>query len=106
MEATTQYFEKQFFCKQVLESHRPSKLLCQTSGRQNHWSLLCTQCECGNTGGLQGHFESYNLLIQKLSLFDRSYSTRYETIKKFASLALVIVTPVKNNHFNTLQFFI
>jgi hypothetical protein len=28
------------FYKQVLEFHRPSKLLCQTSGRQNHWSPL------------------------------------------------------------------
>ncbi len=27
------------FYKQVLEFHRPSKFLCQTSGRQNHWSL-------------------------------------------------------------------
>ncbi len=32
-----------FFYKQVLEFHCPSKLLCQTSGRQNHWSLLLTQ---------------------------------------------------------------
>jgi hypothetical protein len=31
------------FYKQVLEFHCPSKLLCQTSGRQNHWSLLLTQ---------------------------------------------------------------
>jgi hypothetical protein len=38
MEATTQYFGKRF--KQVLEYHRPSKILCQTSGRQNHWFLL------------------------------------------------------------------
>ncbi len=31
------------FYKQVLEFqfHCPSKFLCQTSGRQNHWSLLC-----------------------------------------------------------------
>ena len=28
------------FYKQVLEFHCPSKFLCQTSGRQNHWSLL------------------------------------------------------------------
>ncbi len=28
------------FYKQVLEFHTPSKFLCQTSGRQNHWSLL------------------------------------------------------------------
>ncbi len=40
MEATTQYFGKWFFFKQVLEFHCPSKFLCQTSGRQNHWSLL------------------------------------------------------------------
>jgi hypothetical protein len=25
---------------QVLEFHRPSKFLCQTSGRQNHYSLI------------------------------------------------------------------
>ncbi len=25
--------------EQVLDFHRPSKMLCQTSGRQNHWSL-------------------------------------------------------------------
>ncbi len=40
MEATTQYFGKLVFYKQVLEFHCPSKFLCQTSGRQNHWSLL------------------------------------------------------------------
>ncbi len=28
------------FYKQVLEFHCPSKFLCQTSGRQNHWSLM------------------------------------------------------------------
>ncbi len=28
------------FRKTVLEFHRPSKFLCQTSGRQNHWSLV------------------------------------------------------------------
>jgi hypothetical protein len=44
MEATTQYFGKRFFYKQVLEFHRPSKFLCQTSGRQNHWSLLSSGC--------------------------------------------------------------
>jgi hypothetical protein len=36
MEATTQYFGKWFFYKQVLEFHCPSKFLCQTSGSQNH----------------------------------------------------------------------
>jgi hypothetical protein len=30
------------FYKQSLEYHRPSKFLCQTSGRQNHWFLLRT----------------------------------------------------------------
>jgi hypothetical protein len=30
------------FYKQVLEFHCPSKFLCQTSGRQNHWSLVST----------------------------------------------------------------
>jgi hypothetical protein len=40
MEATTQYFGKRFFYKLVLEFHRPSKFLCQTSGHQNHLSLL------------------------------------------------------------------
>jgi hypothetical protein len=44
MEATTQYFIKWFFYKQVLEFYRPSKFLCQTSGRQNHWSLKPMQC--------------------------------------------------------------
>ncbi len=39
MEATIQYFGKRFF-KQVSEFHRPPKLSCQTSERQNHWSLL------------------------------------------------------------------
>jgi hypothetical protein len=39
MEATTQYFGKGFY-KQVLEFHCPSKFLCLTSGRQNHWSLV------------------------------------------------------------------
>jgi hypothetical protein len=27
------------FYEEVLEFHRPSKFLCQTSGRQNHWLL-------------------------------------------------------------------
>jgi hypothetical protein len=40
MEATTQYFGKWFFYKQVLKFHCPSKFVCQTTGRQNHWSLL------------------------------------------------------------------
>jgi hypothetical protein len=31
-----------FFYKQVLDFHCPSKILCQTSGRQNHWSLMRT----------------------------------------------------------------
>jgi hypothetical protein len=28
-----------FFYKEVLEFHRPSTFFCQTSRRQNHWSL-------------------------------------------------------------------
>ncbi len=36
-------FRKMVFYKQVLEFHCPSKFLCQTSGRQNHWSLLQTR---------------------------------------------------------------
>ncbi len=40
MQATTQYFVERFFYKQGLDYHRPSKILCQTSGRQNYWSLL------------------------------------------------------------------
>jgi hypothetical protein len=40
MQATTQYLLKRFFNKQVLDFHRPSKILCQTFGRQNHWFLL------------------------------------------------------------------
>ena len=43
MEATTQYFGKRFFYKQVLEFHRLSKFLCQTSEHQNHWSLHIMQ---------------------------------------------------------------
>jgi hypothetical protein len=34
-------FCKTVFCKQVLAFHRPSKILCQTYKRQNHWSLMC-----------------------------------------------------------------
>jgi hypothetical protein len=52
MEATTQYFGKCFFINR-LEFHCPSKFLCQTSGRQNNWSLVCTSqiygweiCQC------------------------------------------------------------
>ncbi len=37
------------FYKQVLEFHCPSKFLCQTSGRQNHWSLLHTLCGWDST---------------------------------------------------------
>jgi hypothetical protein len=33
-------FRKTVFYKQVFEFHRPSKFLCQTSGRQIHWSLV------------------------------------------------------------------
>ncbi len=40
MQGTTQYFEKQFFYKQVLDCHCPSNILCQISGRQNQWSLV------------------------------------------------------------------
>ncbi len=40
MEATTQYFGKWFFYNQVLKFHCPSKFVCQTSGRQNHWSQV------------------------------------------------------------------
>jgi hypothetical protein len=30
------------FCyKKVLDFHDPSNMLCQTSGRQNHWSKYC-----------------------------------------------------------------
>ncbi len=32
MEATTQYFGKRFFCKQVLELHRPSKFYARHLG--------------------------------------------------------------------------
>ncbi len=38
-----QYFIKLFFYKHVLDFHRPSNILCQTSGRQNHWTLAITQ---------------------------------------------------------------
>jgi hypothetical protein len=34
MQATTQYFVKRFFYKQVEDFHRPSKILCQTSGHR------------------------------------------------------------------------
>jgi hypothetical protein len=40
-------FWKTVFYKQILEFHRPSKFLCQTSGRQNHLSLLYTVKEKG-----------------------------------------------------------
>ncbi len=33
-------FRKTFFYEQVLDFHRSNKILCQTSERQNHWSLL------------------------------------------------------------------
>ncbi len=36
-------FRKTVFYKQVLEFHRPSKFLCQTSRRQNQWSLQHTR---------------------------------------------------------------
>jgi hypothetical protein len=34
-------FRKTDFCKQVFDFHFTSKILCQRSRRQNHWSLLC-----------------------------------------------------------------
>ncbi len=34
------YELKTIFYKKVLDFHRPSKILCQTSGRQNHWPLM------------------------------------------------------------------
>ncbi len=37
MDATTQYFLKRFFINR-------SYILCQTSGFQNHWSLVSSQC--------------------------------------------------------------
>jgi hypothetical protein len=40
MYATTQYFVERFFYKEGLDYHRPSQISFQTSGRQNHWSLL------------------------------------------------------------------
>jgi hypothetical protein len=42
--------ENGFFYKQVLEFHRPSKFLCQTSGRQNHWSLLTIRIKADKEG--------------------------------------------------------
>jgi hypothetical protein len=33
-------FRKMVIFKQVLDFHRPSKTLCRTSMRQNHWSLV------------------------------------------------------------------
>ncbi len=53
MQATTQYFVERLFYKQGLDYHRPSKILCQTSGRQNHWSLLRRQ------GKLTAHKSTY-----------------------------------------------
>ncbi len=38
MQTTTLYFVKRF-SQQILEFHRPSKIVCQTPGRQNYWSL-------------------------------------------------------------------
>ncbi len=38
-----------FFYQQILDFHRPFKILCRTSGRQNHWSLLFiaeTEIDC------------------------------------------------------------
>jgi hypothetical protein len=43
MEATTPIFRKTVFHKQVFEFHCSSIFLCQTSGRQNHWSLTCSE---------------------------------------------------------------
>ncbi len=39
-------FRKAVFYKQVLIVHHPSKILGQTSRRQNHWPLLYTDLVC------------------------------------------------------------
>jgi hypothetical protein len=48
MDATTQYmyFENGFYIQVVLDFHRLSKILCRTSGRQNHWPLLPVYSTC------------------------------------------------------------
>ncbi len=53
MQATTQYFVERFFYKQGLDYHGLSKILCQTSGHQNHWSLLRRE------GKLTAHKSTY-----------------------------------------------
>jgi hypothetical protein len=50
MQATTEYL---VFYKQILDFHRPFKILCQKSGRENHWSLLYmaeTEIDCIEDG--------------------------------------------------------
>ncbi len=49
------------FYKQVLEFHCPSKFLCQTSGRQNHWSLICTLWESRYKTSCRGPWTEYSI---------------------------------------------
>ncbi len=49
MQETAQYFEKCLFYKQVLDSHRPSKILCNTSNLWNFVKITgpyCTRMCC------------------------------------------------------------
>ncbi len=48
-------FHKSVFYLKVLDFHRPTKILCQTSGRQNHWSVLVMHVNYVGTQKLVGH---------------------------------------------------
>ncbi len=80
MEATTKIFRKMVFYKQVLEFHCPSKFLCQTSGRQNHWSLL--------------GMDLYTPLCSDVSSSKPTGSNRHWPIYMYTSILVVV------QHFN------
>jgi hypothetical protein len=77
------------FYQQVLEFPCPSKFLCQTSGRQNHWSLLHIRHLCNN-------LHAAKLCLRHLQIYTRS---------KAAQCASLIFANLYTRHSCTTAIF-
>ncbi len=64
-------FRKTFYYKHALDFRSPYKILCQTSERQNHWSLLSSRASCLQDVFCKsqwGHFLSLTMMKKQTNI--------------------------------------
>ena len=71
------------FYKQVLDFHRPSKILCRTFGRQNHWYLysifrrfISILCVCNS------HIDNIKNLLTRITKYTSAVQKEHEMLRK------------------------